>query len=184
MPHIDLPKGAPGITGLLAAYPESGRVLSELAQTVLRGTSSLTAAEREMIATRVSSENKCYFCTQSHAAAARHLLGSNRRVVDDLVDTYDPTNLTPKMKALLYIAEKVRRDPRLVTEGDVRAARSAGADEQAIHDTVLIAAMFCMYNRYVDGLATTAPTNPAVYDQMGAILAHQGYVRPTANTTA
>lgn len=181
MPHIDLPQGAYGITGLLTTYPASGRVLSELAQVVLRGPSSLTSAEREMIATRVSAENKCNFCAQSHAAAARHLLGPERGLVDDIVNTYDPTNLSPKMKALLYIAEKVRRDARLVTEGDVRAARSAGADEQAIHDTVLIAAMFCMYNRYVDGLATTVPPNRVVYDQMGAILAREGYVRPTVD---
>ena len=80
------------------------------------------------------------------------------------------------MKALLYIAEKVRRDGRLVTEGDVRAARSAGADEQAIHDTVLIAAMFCMYNRYVDGLGTWAPPENEAYMPMGEKLAKEGYM--------
>jgi uncharacterized peroxidase-related enzyme len=177
MPHIKLPDGAPGITGPLQAYPDSAQHLSGLAQAMLRGPSSLTEAEREIIATRVSSGNECYFCTQSHAAAARHLLGDECRLVDAVIANVNDATVSPKLRALLHIADKVRRDGRLVTEEDIRMAVDAGADDRAIHDTVLIAAMFCMYNRYVDGLATWTPKDPALYDQMGERLASQGYVK-------
>lgn len=175
MPHIQLPDGIPGIVGLLNTYPDSAEHLSGLAQTVLRGPSSLTPAERELIATAVSEGNECFFCATSHAAAARHLYGDQCRIVDDILAHKASDTLSPKMRALLAIAEKVRRDGRLVTADDVSRARAAGADDQAVHDTVLIAAMFCMYNRYVDGLATWTPRDPALYDEMGERLAKTGY---------
>jgi uncharacterized peroxidase-related enzyme len=175
MSHIRLPEGVPGILGPMTAYPETERHLSGLAQALLRGPSSLTPAEREMIATYVSSGNECYFCTQSHAAAARELYGDECQVVDLVIGDPPAAPLTEKLKALLEIADRVRRDGRLVRGEDVERARAAGADDKAIHDTVLIAAAFCMYNRYVDGLATWAPRDPAVYKEMGVRLANQGY---------
>jgi hypothetical protein len=64
-----------------------------------------------------------------------------------------------------------------VTDADVALTRAEGADDKAIHDTVLIAAAFCMYNRYVDGLATWAPEDPAQYERMGEALGKNGYTR-------
>lgn len=177
MAHITLPEGTPGISGPLQAYPDSAKHLLGLAHTMLRGPSSLTEAERELIATRVSSGNECSFCTQSHAAAARHLLGAQCGLVEVVLADTQSTSISPKLSALLQIADKVRRDGRTVAEADIRRAREAGADDRAIHDTVLIAAMFCMYNRYVDGLATWTPDDPALYDQMGQRLAQHGYAR-------
>lgn len=177
MPHITLPEDAPGILGPMRAYPAAEKHLSGLAQAVLRGPSSLTEAEREVIATFVSSGNECYFCTNSHAAAARHLLGDRCGLMDEILADVKTAGASDKLRALLAIAGKVRRDARSVTPDDIAAARAAGADDQAIHDTVLIAAMFCMYNRYVDGLATWTPRDPALYDQMGKRLAEQGYLQ-------
>lgn len=176
MPHINLPDGVAGIRGPMTAYPAPAEHLLGLAQTVLRGPSSLTPAEREMIATYVSSGNECCFCMNSHAAAARHLLGAEAGLVGEILADASTAGISEKLRRLLVIAGKVRRDGRLVAAEDVARAREAGADDQAIHDTVLIAAMFCMYNRYVDGLATWAPQDPAAYEEMGARLANQGYV--------
>jgi uncharacterized peroxidase-related enzyme len=174
MPHIKLPEGAHGIVGPMMAYPATEKHLNGLAEALLRGPSSLTPAERELIATHVSSGNECTFCTQSHAAATRHLLGEQAPLVDQvLCGTLEA--VSPKMQALLTIAGKVRRDGRLVSDADVQKARDEGADDKAIHDTVLIAAAFSMYNRYVDGLATWTPTDPAVYEQIGKKLATRGY---------
>jgi uncharacterized peroxidase-related enzyme len=177
MAHIPVPEGLPGILGLITAYPESAKHLAGLAQILLRGSSSLTPAEREMIAAFVSSRNQCCFCLNSHAAAARCLLGGNYQVADQVLRDYQTAGVSEKLKALLAIADKVRQDGRLVTEEDVARARAAGADDQAIHDTVLITAAFCMFNRYVDGLGTWAPDNAAAYEKMGAELAEKGYQR-------
>lgn len=178
MAHITLPDGVPGIVGPLKRYPETARHLSGLAQVLLRSPSSLTPAEREVIAAYVSSRNDCYFCTHSHAAAARKLLGPAQALVDQVLGDAQAALVSDKMKALLVIAGKVQQGGRRVTEEDVAHARAAGADDRAIHDTVLIAAAFCMFNRYVDGLATWSPTDPALYEQMGAGLAEHGYAEP------
>ncbi len=174
MPHIPLPPGTSGISGPLQAYPETGKHLLGLANALLRGPSSLTPGERELIATYVSAGNSCFFCTQSHASAARELLPVTSQV-DDVLERGSCAAPTPKLRALLEVADLVRVSGKSVSTKAVEAARAAGADDQAIHDTVLIAAAFCMYNRYVDGLATTTPDDPSLYVQMGRRLAKNGY---------
>jgi uncharacterized peroxidase-related enzyme len=176
MAHIQLPEGAPGILGPMIAYPETQVHLSGLAEALLRGPSSLTSGERETIAAFVSAGNECRFCRESHAAAARAHLGEQMNLVDQVIFDAEGSSSTPKIKALLAIADKVRRDGRLVQSADIERARAEGADDKAIHDTVLIAAAFCMFNRYVDGLGTWAPEDPAAYIESGVRLAEQGYV--------
>jgi uncharacterized peroxidase-related enzyme len=176
MAHITLPEGLPGIVGPMTAYPETEVHLNGLAQALLRGRSSLAEAERELIAAYVSNGNECYFCTSAHAAAARELFSNDAAIVDETLANVTTAPVSDKMRALLVIADKVRRDGRLVTEADVQRAREAGADDKAIHDTVLIAAAFCMFNRYVDGLATWAPRDPHIYKMTGERLAAHGYV--------
>jgi hypothetical protein len=65
-----------------------------------------------------------------------------------------------------------------VTKELVERARAEGATDLDIHDTVLIAAAFSMYNRYVDGLETWQPREPEMYVEMGKRLAEQGYAQP------
>jgi uncharacterized peroxidase-related enzyme len=175
MAHIALPDGLPGIAGPMNAYPETGVHLRGLANALLRGPSSLTPGERELIATSVSAGNQCVFCTRSHAAVAQQHLQAGRAAVEAALAGGECELVTPKLRALLALAELVRRDGRAATPEAVAQARAAGADDQAIHDTVLIAAAFCMFNRYVDGLATITPQDDASYDQMGARLASSGY---------
>jgi uncharacterized peroxidase-related enzyme len=177
MPHIELPEGLPGIVGPMVAYPETEKHLNGLADALLRGPSPLSPGEREMIAAYVSKGNECRFCTLLHASTARHLLGEGGNVVDSVLSQGSHAPVSAKLQALLEIAGKVRVDGRLVTAEDVARARNAGADDKAIHDTVLIAAAFSMYTRYVDGLATWAPGDPQAYDEMGAVIAENGYTR-------
>ncbi|MGC4080665.1 MAG: peroxidase-related enzyme [Vicinamibacterales bacterium] len=146
---------------------------------LLRGPNTLTSAEREMIAAFVSSRNECHFCQASHSAAAAHHLGGDYAPVDAVKRNFEDASVTPKLKALLAIAAKVQESGRHVTAADVDRARQEGASDLEIHDTVLIAAAFCMFNRYVDGLATTTPSDPALYDVMGQRMARDGYVRRT-----
>lgn len=176
MAHIALPEGLPGISGGFAFRPETAKPMRELANVLLHESNSLTRGERELIATYVSSQNECYFCQTSHgAAAACHLGGSDvvRQVNTDLRSA----PISAKLKALLAIAAKVQRDGKLVTAEDVENARREGATDMEIHDTVLIAAAFCMYNRYVDGLDTWQPRDPGMYAEMGKHLAEHGYLK-------
>jgi len=176
MAHVTLPAGLPGIIGPLEQFPATGQHLRALAQELLRGASPLTPGERELIAAYVSSENDCFFCTSSHGAAARHLLGDQSAAVDQVRRDLVEAAIGEKLRALLAIAKKVQMGGRRVTDEDVASAREEGATDREIHDTVLIAAAFCMYNRYVDGLGTWAPDNPDLYDEHGAALASNGYL--------
>lgn len=177
MAHIELNNDLPGIRGLAAYRPDTGRVLYELAEALLRGESPLSPAERELIAAYVSSRNECLFCTSSHAAASRHLYGEQSELVDAVMTDPAAAPIDDKLRALLVIAGKVQQNGRLVSDDDVATARRHGASDRDIHDTVLIAAAFSMFNRYVDGLATWAPGDPAAYAEMGRYMAEQGYTR-------
>ena len=180
VPHIALPEGLPGITSGFAFRPETAKPLRALAEVLLRGPSTLTSAEREMIAAFVSSRNDCRFCQLSHSAAAAHHLSGHSDVVDAVVHDYERAQISEKLKSLLAIAAKVQEGGLQVTAGDVERARKEGATDVEIHDAVLIAAAFCMFNRYVDGLATFTPADPKDYDEMGRRMAMDGYVRPTS----
>ena len=178
MAHIHVPEGVPGIRSLVMFRPESGKYLYELAQVLLRGESPLTEAERELIAAYVSSRNECTFCMSSHAAAARYLFKDKKQLVDVVLEDYKSAPISEKLKALLTIAGKVQINGKNVLTKDVREARSHGASDRDLHDTVLIAATFSMFNRYVDGLASFTPTDPKAYEEMGVRLGEKGYMLP------
>jgi uncharacterized peroxidase-related enzyme len=177
MAHIQVEEGVPGIRSLVLFRPETGKPLYDLAQVLLRGPSPLTEAERELIAAYVSHLNDCFFCMSSHAAAARCLYGDEKNIVDDVLENMQQSIVSDKMKTLLNIAGKVQVLGKEVKPADIAAAKDAGAGDREIHDTVLIAAAFSMFNRYVDGLASFTPTDTAIYEAMGQRMA-KGYVLP------
>ena len=178
MPHIALPQDLPGISSGFAFRPETAKPMRELAHILLHEPNSLAPGERELIATYVSSQNDCYFCHSSHGAAAACHLGGDQ-VVQQVKTDFQAAPVSPKLKALLAIAGKVRQDGKLVSAEDVARARAEGATDIEIHDTVLIAAAFCMYNRYVDGLGTWQPHDANMYSEMGRHLAEEGYRKPS-----
>ena len=176
MPHISLEEHLPGITGLLEYRKDTAAPIRALTQVLLRGPSTLTEGERELIATIVSHRNKCTFCVTAHTAAADLLLGDETTTAQIKQDI-NTAPVSDKMKALLTIAAQVQESGKNVTAESVQKAKDAGATDIEIHDTVLIAALFCLYNRYVDGLATIAPSDPAFYKGLAERLKNNGYNR-------
>jgi uncharacterized peroxidase-related enzyme len=176
MPYIPLEEHLPGITGLLEYRQDAAKPIRELTQFLLRGPSSLTEGERELIATVVSHGNGCTFCTTAHTAAADLLL-SDENISKSVKENIAHSLVSDKMKALLTIASMVRESGKSVTNEAIERAKAEGASDIEIHDTVLIAALFCLYNRYVDGLATALPEDPEYYDMLANRLVHHGYTR-------
>jgi uncharacterized peroxidase-related enzyme len=174
MPHIAVDEGLPGILSLFAFRPQSAGPLNALAETLLRGESTLSRGERELIAARVSRLNETEFCARSHSAFAAAQLDGGEALVATVVGG-DTSVVSEKLRALLAIAGKVQRSGLDVSEHDVAIARGHGATDEEIHDAVLIAAAFCMYNRYVDGLATIAPEAPEAYREMAHRIVEHGY---------
>jgi len=185
MAYIQLPiaeelgREFPGILGPMTFRPETAAPLNELVNILLRGESTLSRGEREMIATHVSWRNDCFFCQTIHGAVAAAQLGNDEALVQKVKTDWADAEISPKLKALLNIAGKVQLGGKQVTAEDVAAAREQGATDLEIHDTVLIAAVFCMCNRYVDGLGTWAPQDPNIYRQRAAQIVEHGYTGVT-----
>jgi len=175
MPHINLGNDFPGIRSAMAFRPETAGPLSELAEILLRDDEGLSRSDRELIGTYVSYLNDCFYCHHSHGEIACLYLGGDRDLVDQVRNDYANANISDKLKSLLNIAAKVQKGGKSVTEKDVQLAREAGAVDRDIHDTVLIAAAFCMFNRYVDGLATYTPTDMSSYPLRAKQIAEKGY---------
>jgi uncharacterized peroxidase-related enzyme len=175
MAHITLPDGLPGIRGPMAFRPETAKPLNELAEVLLRSENSLSRGDRELIATYVSYLNDCFFCQNAHGGLAQHYLQCDTHFIDDVKTNMSMANISPKLKALLSIAASVQKGGRHVTSAQIESAKALGATEIEIHDTVLIAAAFCMFNRYVDGLGTWAPQDREFYINRAKSRAEEGY---------
>ena len=177
MAHIDLKNDEPGIRGLMVYSPDTAKALNQLAELLLRNEdNSLSKGERELIGAYVSHLNDCFFCQSVHGAMAGHYMQCDISEIEKIKSDYSSSDLSDKMKSLLRIAASVQRGGKYVTEAEVNAAKENGATDKEIHDTVLIAAAFCMFNRYVDGLNTWAPRDIQVYINRAPMRARDGYV--------
>jgi uncharacterized peroxidase-related enzyme len=176
MAHIDLGNDLPGIRGPMAFRPETAKPLNELAEILLRDdNNTLSRGERELIGAYVSYLNDCFFCQNVHGAMAQHYMSCDMQFIDAIKQDFRTADISPKLKALLAIAASVQKGGKQVTSEQISAARELGATDREIHDTVLIAAAFCMFNRYVDGLATWAPQDRTIYVQRARMRAEEGY---------
>ncbi|WP_276372596.1 peroxidase-related enzyme [Chryseolinea sp. H1M3-3] len=175
MAHINLPEGLPGIRGPMAFRRDTAKHLNDLAEVLLRSENSLTRGERELIATYVSYLNDCFFCQNVHGGLAQHYYQCDTQFIDAVKADMQSAPVSQKMKALLSIAESVQKGGKQVTPIQIETAKLLGATEREIHDTVLIAAAFCMFNRYVDGLNTWAPADREFYINRAKTREEEGY---------
>ena len=176
MAYINLENDLPGIRGPMAYSPETGKALNELAEILLHDdNNTLSRGEREMIGAFVSSKNDCFFCQNVHGALAQHYFECDMQLIDDIKKDPSSAPVTDKFKALLSIAGSVQKGGKFVTAAQIEHAKNLGATDKEIHDTVLIAAAFCMFNRYVDGLNTWAPQDRQVYVDRAKMRAEEGY---------
>ncbi|MGN6355477.1 MAG: carboxymuconolactone decarboxylase family protein [Parafilimonas sp.] len=175
MPYINVDPNLPGIRSLMAFSPQTAEPMGKLANLMLRTNEGLTMAEREMIATYVSYLNDCFYCQQSHGAIVSCYLNDDNKLIHQIKNDYEQAEISDKLKTLLSIAGSVQKGGRHVTEDQVKKAKEAGATDKDIHDTVLIAALFCMFNRYVDGLATNTPADLSTYPPRAKQIAEHGY---------
>jgi uncharacterized peroxidase-related enzyme len=179
---INLENDLPGIRGPMQYSPETGKALNELAEILLHDdNNTLSRGEREMIGAYVSSQNDCFYCQNVHGALAQHYFNCDMQFIDDIKNDYKSTSISPKLKALLSIAGSVQKGGKYVTSEQIEHAKSLGATDKEIHDTVLIAAAFCMFNRYVDGLNTWAPQDRQVYVERAPMRAKEGYANIDLN---
>ncbi len=175
MPHIKVDEKLPGIRSLMAFRPETAEPLGVLAEILLRSSEGLSPADRELIATHVSHLNDCFYCDHSHGAIVTCYLDGDPGLVNAVRENYITAPISDKIKSLLQIAGKVQKSGKSVLPEDIENARKNGATDMDIHDTVLIAAAFCLFNRYVDGLASVAPPDLSTYPLRAQQIVDHGY---------
>jgi uncharacterized peroxidase-related enzyme len=176
MAWIDLQNDLPGIRGPMVYRPDTGAILNDLAEALLHDeNNSLSRGDREMIGAYVSSENDCFFCQNVHGAMAQHYYQSDMPFIDGIKKDFRAANISEKLKSLLAVARSVQKGGKNVTKDQIDDAKKNGATDREIHDTVLIAAAFSMFNRYVDGLNTWAPDDRQVYVDRAPMRAREGY---------
>lgn len=177
MAYINIPEELPGIRGLMAFSPETAEPINQLAEILLRSdNNTLSRGERELIATYVSHLNDCFFCQNAHGGIAQYYLQCDMQFIDQIKADYENMPISDKMKALLSIAASAQKGGKYVTPEQIERAKAIGATDKEIHDTVLITAVFCMCNRYVDGLGTSAPSDRQFYIDRGQMRAEEGYL--------
>lgn len=177
MPHINLPENLAGISSLFVYSPETAQPMRELADTLLVKDNTLSRFERESIAAFVSHLNRCHYCSDSHSAIAEELGGEEAQLVKQIKEDYLTAPISEKLRSLLTIAKKVQKEAKKVLPKDIEQAKKVGATDKEIHDTVLITAAFCMYNKYVDGLATLTESNQTAYKEEARLIAESGYIK-------
>lgn len=175
MAHIQLPDHLPGMRGLLAFRPAIAPSLTALTETLLCSDEGMNRGERELIGAFVSALNDCFICQQVHGAVAQCHLGVDDAFVEKVKTDFQHADLSDKMKSLLAIAESTQRGGLFVTREQVEIARKTGATDLEIHDTVLIAGLFCLFNRYIDGLGVQSDDSPETIRERAEVIAGEGY---------
>lgn len=176
MPFIELEnKDLPGIFGLLYYRPEMTQPLVSFTQTLLRGASPISIAEREIIASHVSALNDCFFCYACHGATAAAILDTEIDLIDEIKDQFPTYEISRKFKSLLDVAGLIQQGGSPIDNEAIEVAKRHGATDIEIHDTVLLSAAFCMFNRYVEGLGAPYSRIKEDYIGMGKKLASDGY---------
>ena len=175
MAYIQVDENLPGIRSFLAFSPETAAPMGMLTNLLLRSNDGLSMADRELIAAHVSFLNDCFYCHQSHGEIASCYLDGNRDLVNKVKTDYESAPVSDKLKSLLSIAGSVQKGGKHVSPGQIELAKAMGATDIDIHDTVLIAAAFCMFNRYVDGLAANTPADLSTYAPRAKQVAEHGY---------
>ncbi|MDP3461932.1 MAG: hypothetical protein Q8S18_03985 [Bacteroidales bacterium] len=144
------------LPALMRFKASSASILSSVGHALVKGPAELSHTDREMLSAYVSMLNECDACFDSPASNGNGQMNGKDKTMASVMDKVSGTPVTEKMKSLLTFANKVQQNGKLVSKDDIDTARKNGASDEDIHDTMIISAAFCMYNRYIDGLSNNS----------------------------
>lgn len=153
-------------------FPAPASKLLDLHELIMRAPSAFDAGERELIAAYVSGVNDCGYCHGVHTVTAE-AFGVPEGLLAAALDDLASAPVDERMKPVLAYVGKLTRTPSRVTEEDAEAVFAAGWDEAALHDAVLVCALFNFMNRMVEGLGIRA--DAAYAKTSGVRLKEGGY---------
>jgi uncharacterized peroxidase-related enzyme len=158
---------------IFAAHPEIYSHWVRVSEAILRGPSSLTPAQRELIGAYMSSLNSCQYCYGGHRAAAE-LFGIAPEAIDGLIQDLATAPIDNKLRPVLAFVKKLTLTPTRMTQADADAVFAAGWNEAALHSAIAVWCLFNFMNRLVDGHGTEA--DQASFTERGRKHVEMGYV--------
>jgi uncharacterized peroxidase-related enzyme len=143
-PHV------PGILTCFATHPPLLEHMLGLAQSMLFTDGALDRANKEMLATFVSSRNRCEYCADSHGHSLRMSGGSTGMLAAAITCDVHSELIDSAQSALLVFVQKVTDDSQSITPVDIQALRTAGWSDLQIAEAIHLAALFACFNRVVN----------------------------------
>ena len=173
LPSIEPKDKVPHVLGKFSAKGSlAGRPLVQFHEALLRADSPFTVQQRELMAAFVSGINACRYCHGAHSAVAK-IFGVPETLIAALVAVEQTADADPTMKPVFAYLRKLTLTPTKMTQADADAVFSAGWDERALYDAVLVCCLYNFMNRFVEGLGLTPV--PEDFDMEGRLISEGGY---------
>ncbi len=172
MAYFETLSDAATVPDILALDPASGIALTQLTEQVMRGPSSLSEGERELIAAYVSGLNQCAYCYGVHKACAA-AYGFDKAPMQTWLEDLPGAGFAPRLLVLLQTARVLTLEPSGMNEALARDVYDAGWDERALHGVIAVTGLFNLYNRFLEGHGVHG--NEAMYKERGRMLKQHGY---------
>ena len=153
-------------------HKDFGRPIGAWTHAAMRGSSSWTIGERELMAAMVAKWNSCEFCVGAHSAVAAKQLA--RPTIDQTLADYRAAPITNGLRATLGFLEKMTLHPADLSAEDARTVLRAGVTSEALTDAIAVASAFNIVTRYADALDFAIPS-PSEIEKAGDMLLKRGY---------
>ena len=153
-----------------------GGPMSAVTHEAMRGPSTWSVGDRELMAAFVAKTNQCEFCTKAYAAVAQAAYGDGKKVTAALSDfdtTLDTGAIEEPLRATLLMLGKLTRE-RAVDADDMRAVLAAGASRQQIEDALAVGFSFNVIGRLADAFGFAVP-GPEAFEAGAKYLLARGY---------
>jgi uncharacterized peroxidase-related enzyme len=149
-----------------------GPALGEWTQRTMRGRSSWSVAERELMAALVAKWNSCPFCVGAHGAIA--VRGISRATVDAVLADYRTVPVSDRLRAAFAFLDRVTNRSDEISRDDVEAALASGLTPQDLRDVAAVGAVFAIITRNANALDYEIPSAED-FDRAAGMLLRRGY---------
>jgi alkylhydroperoxidase family enzyme len=150
-----------------------GVPMQRVTHEAMRGPSTWSVGDRELMAAFIAKTNKCEFCTKAHLAVAQGAYHRDGKMVPDFLADLDTEAIEEPLRATLLMLGKLTRE-HTVEADDVRAVLAAGASRQQIEDALAVCFSFNVIGRLADAFGFLVP-GPKAFETGAKYLLVRGY---------
>lgn len=117
-----------------------GKPMTLWTHAAMRGPSSWSVGERELMAAMIAKWNTCQFCVDAHGSIASLELGTP--LVKSVLDDFQRANLSTKLQETLVFLKKLIQSPDNLSIDDIRIVLQDEVGPDALEDAIAIGALF------------------------------------------